>query len=77
MEFKTIMNKLFVDLKNLMTGDVPFTFIIKDLQDNSFLQNPYHPEVDPNVEVCVYERTEEDDDFLGIDKMKTEDYEND
>lgn len=73
-QFKTIMSKLFADIKILMIGEVPFTFIIKDLQDNSFLQNPYHPDPDPNVEVVIYQRTEEDDDFLGIDKMNTENY---
>ena len=37
-----------------MTGTVPFTLIIKDPIDNSFLQNPYFPNEDPRVEVNLF-----------------------
>lgn len=57
-----------------MTGDEKFTMIIKDVVDNSFLQNPRFPDPDPNVEVFVYERTPEDNENLGIDQMKVDNY---
>lgn len=39
------------------------------------LQNLYAPDPDPELEVVHYERTEEQNDALGITDMKTEGYE--
>lgn len=48
--------------------------MIKDLVDNSFLSNPYYPDKDPNGFAEEFERTNEDNDELGIDTMKTDNY---
>jgi C4-type Zn-finger protein len=37
MDFKRRMEKLLNDIRMLMSGNVPFTLIIKDPVDNSFL----------------------------------------
>ena len=57
-----------------MQGDTPFTLILKDLVENSFIQNRYFPNEDIDVEVALFERSEDDDEFLGIDSMNTDDY---
>merc|ERR1712168_1550135 len=49
-----------------------FTLRLDDPAGNSFIQNFYAPDPDPEMVVEDYERTKEDDEFLGIDMMKTE-----
>ena len=40
----------------------------------SIVQNVYAPEEDPEMTVEIYERSDEQNDLLGITDMKTEDY---
>ena len=54
---------------------MPFTFILDDPLGNSYLQNLYAPDPDPNMTVELYERTEEQNESLGLNDMKTEGYE--
>lgn len=42
--------------------------------DNSFIQNPFYPEHDPKVTVHLFDRTFEENDELGLNDMKTENY---
>lgn len=42
--------------------------------DNSFIMNPYYPEKDPRVKVSTFERTHEENDILGLNDMKVENY---
>jgi len=49
--------------------------ILDDPAGNSYVQNLYAPDPDPELEVVHYERTKEQDDELGISDMKTEGYE--
>lgn len=51
--------------------------ILDDPAGNSFLQNVYAPEDDPEMEVVHYERTYEHNEELGLNDMKLENYEND
>ncbi len=51
--------------------------ILDDPAGNSFLQNVYAPEDDPEMEVVHYERTFEHNEELGVNDMKLENYEND
>lgn len=44
---------------------------------NSYLQNIYAPDPDPNMKIEWYERTREQEDELGILDMKVEGYEGD
>ena len=44
---------------------------------NSYLQNIYAPNPDPNMTIEWYERTKEQEDDLGISDMKVEGYEGD
>lgn len=65
---------LFEDLKLMMNGSIPFTMILRDPVGHSFLQNPYHPDVDPTAAREVGARTEEEDEILGISDMQVENY---
>jgi zinc finger protein len=48
--------------------------ILDDPAGNSFIQNVYAPEPDPQMTVTHYERTVEQNDQLGLNDMKTENY---
>ena len=47
----------------------PFHIVMDDAISNCFIYNPNAPENDPQIEVTVYERTEEQNDDLGINDM--------
>ena len=70
--FNKKMNELFDELDAFSEGLKGFTLIIRDPVDNSFIDNPHYPLPDKNVKTYKYKRSAEDDDFLGIDTMKTE-----
>lgn len=62
-------------LRKLITLEVkPFTFILDDPLGNSYLQNFYAPDPDPNMIVEEYERSWEENEFLGLNDIKTENY---
>ena len=55
----------------------PFTIILDDPLANSYIQNLYAPDPDPNMTIEFYERTFEQDEELGLNDMKVEGYEAD
>ena len=57
-----------------MNARMPFTVIIDDPLANSYIQNLYAPDADPNLEEEIYERSHEQNEELGLNDMKTEDY---
>ncbi|NWX38532.1 ZPR1 protein, partial [Notiomystis cincta] len=56
-------------------GKTQAHFIMDDPAGNSYLQNVYAPEQDPQLSVQRYQRTFEQNDELGLNDMKTEGYE--
>lgn len=60
-----------------MTAEQPFTLILDDPLANSYLQNLYAPDDDPNMVVELYERTFEQNDDLGLNDIRLEGYEED
>jgi len=62
-------------LKKVKAAEIPFTLILDDPMANSYLQNLYAPDSDPNMEVESYERTWEQNEELGLNDMVTEGYE--
>ena len=54
-----------------------FTLILDDPLANSYLQNIYAPDPDPNMEILVYDRTWEQNEELGLNDMRVEGYEAD
>lgn len=71
---KSKMAAFVAKIETLSQGATPFTLVLDDPAGNSFVQNFYAPDADPEMTVEDYDRTTEDDEFLGLDQMKTEDY---
>uniref|UniRef100_A0A452HG52 Zinc finger protein ZPR1 n=1 Tax=Gopherus agassizii TaxID=38772 RepID=A0A452HG52_9SAUR len=59
----------------LMEGHMEAHFILDDPAGNSYLQNVYAPEEDPELKVEHYERTFAQNEDLGLNDMRTEGYE--
>lgn len=57
-----------------MTAEIPCTVIIDDPLSNSYIQNLYAPDPDPELSKLEYTRTFEQNEELGLNDMKTEDY---
>ena len=55
----------------------PFTLILDDPLANSYLQNLYAPDPDPNMTIESYDRTWDQNEELGLNDMKVENYEED
>lgn len=51
-----------------------FTVILEDPLANSYLQNIYAPDPDPNMKVEFFDRTWEQNEELGLNDMKVENY---
>ncbi|RMB91941.1 hypothetical protein DUI87_31469 [Hirundo rustica rustica] len=62
-------------LQDIIEGKAQAHFIMDDPAGNSYLQNVYAPEEDPELSVQRYERTFEQNEELGLNDMKTEGYE--
>mmetsp|Transcript_7960 Transcript_7960/g.9109 ORF Transcript_7960/g.9109 Transcript_7960/m.9109 type:complete len:555 (+) Transcript_7960:108-1772(+) len=58
----------------LLAGDMPFTFVLDDPLDNSFMYSPTAPDPDPRMTTSTYERTKEQNDEFGLSDMNTENY---
>lgn len=56
---------------------MPVTLIIDDPLSNSYLQNLYAPDPDPEMSIEEYERSWEVNEDLGLNDMKLENYEED
>ncbi|KAG6910083.1 hypothetical protein DXG01_013135 [Tephrocybe rancida] len=55
----------------------PFTVILDDPLANSYVQNLYAPDPDPNMSIETYDRTWEQNEELGLNDIKVEGYESD
>ena len=62
-------------LKKVMSAEIcPFTVILDDPLADSYIQNPYAPERDEQIEEVEYERTWDQNEDLGLNDIKVEDY---
>lgn len=62
-------------LDQILEGNMKAHFIMDDPAGNSYLQNVYAPEDDPEMKVEQYKRTFDQNEELGLNDMKTEGYE--
>ncbi|XP_012629146.2 zinc finger protein ZPR1 [Microcebus murinus] len=62
-------------LDQIIDGNMKAHFIMDDPAGNSYLQNVYAPEDDPEMKVEPYKRTFDQNEELGLNDMKTEGYE--
>ncbi|PWN89275.1 zf-ZPR1-domain-containing protein [Acaromyces ingoldii] len=62
-------------LKSAMNAEIcPFTLILDDPLSDSYIQNPYAPEMDEQIVEEEYERSWEQNEDLGLNDIKVEDY---
>lgn len=64
----------FAQLDSGINGDIPFTVVLDDPLAASYVQSFTAPEPDPQIEIVEYERTEEEEENLGLRDINTEDY---
>jgi len=65
-EQKERFRRFFESMDRLLAGGEKFTVILDDPAGNSFIQNIYAPDPDPEMTVQEYERDEEQDEELGL-----------
>jgi len=68
------MKGLVENIDKVIEGKLFVKIILDDPIGNSYLQNIYAPDPDPNITIEKYQRTEEQDLELGISDMRTENY---
>ncbi len=68
------LSKVIQSLKNLVLNNTPFTLIIDDSLSNSFVSSPGDPAEDTQLIKEEYERTWEQNEELGLNDMKVENY---
>ena len=61
----------FDQLDKAITSKIPFTVIMSDPLDNSYIQSLHAPDPDPKLMLEQYERSEEEMEDLGLADMKT------
>ncbi|CAN9511968.1 unnamed protein product [Ophioblennius macclurei] len=61
-------------LDKIVAGEMKVHFILDDPAGNSYLQNVYAPDPDPEMTVEKYTRTFEQNEDLGLNDMKTDGY---
>ncbi|GMF29530.1 unnamed protein product [[Candida] boidinii] len=68
-ETKTRWDEFFSRLDSAIAGKIKFTIEMVDPLSASYIQNVYAPDDDPNMKIVDYERTEEENEDLGLTDM--------
>lgn len=75
-ESKSRFTRFLEKLKSVIElTSPPYTVILDDPLANSYLQNLYAPDPDPNMTIEEYERSWEQNEVLGLNDMVVEGYE--
>lgn len=69
------LNDFAEKIDKIIAGEMVVHFILDDPAGNSYLQNIYAPDPDPEMTTEKYTRTFEHNEELGLNDMKTEGYE--
>lgn len=69
------LNEFGAKIEKIIAGEMDVHIILDDPAGNSYLQNVYAPEPDPEMKTEKYTRTFEQNEDLGLNDMKTEGYE--
>lgn len=72
---QTQWKAFFANLDSAIEGGIPFTLILSDPLASSYVQSFTAPEPDPQISAEEYDRTEEEEEDLGLKDIKTEGYE--
>lgn len=73
-ERKQAFEELLNSIDKICAMQLPCSVILDDPVGNSYLQNIYAPDADPNMTVEEYERSFEQNEDLGLNDIKVEDY---
>jgi len=66
-EFISKIKETIQKLTDTLNGDkFPFELILDDPSGNSFIENPYAPQTDPNIKVSYFDRTKEMAEQMGF-----------
>jgi zinc finger protein len=76
-ETKANWLKFFEGIDAAIKGERKFTVVLTDPLASSYVQNLWLPKEDPQITSNDYERTQEEEEELGLRDMKTEGYEAD
>ena len=76
-ESKRSWEDFFKQLTDAIENRKPFTLVLEDPMASSYVQSLTAPEKDPQIEIEDYDRTEEEEEHLGLKDMKTENYQED
>ncbi|XP_002165109.1 zinc finger protein ZPR1 isoform X1 [Hydra vulgaris] len=68
------VNDLVETIHKVIEGKEFITIVLDDPVGNSYLQNIYAPDPDPEIKIEKYERTQDQNDQYGLSDMKTENY---
>jgi zinc finger protein len=71
---KQAWDLFFQSLSDAIDGKKEFSLTLEDPLASSYVQSLTAPEPDPQIEVVEYERTEMEEEDLGLRDMKTEGY---
>lgn len=71
---KEKFSEFLAKLKKVKDMEIPFTLVLDDPLANSYLQNIYAPDPDPNMTIEEYERTFEQNETFGINDMVVDNY---
>ncbi|KAK6642710.1 hypothetical protein RUM43_004212 [Polyplax serrata] len=74
-ETKKRLKEFMGRLDALIALEKPFTLVMDDPAGNSYVQNLKHPEPDDSLIITKYERTFEQNEELGLNDIKVENYE--
>ncbi|XP_027858369.1 zinc finger protein ZPR1 [Xiphophorus couchianus] len=61
-------------IEKILAGEMKVHIVLDDATGNSYMQNVYAPEADPEMTVEKYTRTFDQNEELGLNDMKTENY---
>lgn len=65
--------EMLAKMQKIKDGEMfPFTIILDDPLSNCFIYNPNAPEEDPQIVITVSERTDEQNEELGINQMNVD-----
>jgi zinc finger protein len=73
-ESKQAWDAFFASLTEAIEGNKEFTLVLEDPLASSYVQSRTAPDPDPQIEVEDYERTEQEEEDLGLKDLKTESY---
>ncbi|KAI5292971.1 nucleolar zinc-finger protein [Ascosphaera acerosa] len=67
---KELWEKFFARLDAAIAGKLHFTLVLEDPLANSYVQDIFEPQPDPRLSSEEYERTEEEEEELGLKDLK-------